>query len=159
MKGMMKRLFALSLAVAVFAGGSTVINCRAADDAVPRRAAAREQLKEKFGLTDEQLDKIKTEFGAHKETIKDITSRLHAARTNLRDTIQKSGVSEADVRAAAAKLAAVEADAAVLRSKLFGKVNSILTDQQRAKLKEVNTHMDDFLQKLLEKAGDRLNLQ
>jgi Spy/CpxP family protein refolding chaperone len=157
--GMMKRFFALTLAAGLIGGEATILNCTAADGALSRRVAIRDQAKEKLGLTDEQLNKVKSELSAEKESIKDIMQRLRTERANLRAAIQKKDAKETDVRAAAAKLAEAEADAAVLRSRLYGKVNPILTDDQRAKLKEMDAHVDDLVSKLLEKAGDRLNLQ
>jgi Spy/CpxP family protein refolding chaperone len=155
----MKQLIAFTLITGLFCGTATVATCRAADAPLSRFNAMRDQAKEKLGLTDEQLSRIKSEFAAEKDSIRDIMARLHTERAALRETIQKKDAKEAEVRAAAAKLAEVEADAAVLRSRLFGKVNPILTDEQRTKLKEMHAHVDDLVQRLLEKAGARLNGQ
>jgi Spy/CpxP family protein refolding chaperone len=155
---MMKPIFALAMASAFFASGVIVLNSNAAD-AGTRRDNFREQVKEKLGLTDDQVEDIKTTLLAEKDAIKDIMNRLHAVKSSLRDAIQKENAKEADVRAAAAKFAAVEADSAVLRSRLYGKINKTLTEEQRGKLKDLNANVDDFISKLIEKAGERLNLQ
>jgi len=150
-------LFAVAAAVALAAAP---MDLRAADAApLGRRAAFTEKVKEKLGLSDEQTQKIKSELAANKESITDVVRRMHVARADLRDVIQKPGATETEIRAAAAKIAPVEADAAVLRAKLYAKVSAILTTEQNEKLKQLNASVDQFVTTIMERAGDRLNLQ
>lgn len=149
----------VSMAAALVAGGITVVGTQAAPGAGPlaqRRAALRDRLKEKLGLTDEQAARIKTEVAGEKEAITGLLKRLHTARAELRDTIQQNGVSETAVRAASAKVAGVEADIAVERAKLHGRISPILTAEQMARVKAFQQKVDKFLDRALETIGERL---
>src|SRR5215216_5484990 len=117
--------FALTLAAAVAAGGLFTLHARPIDGAGPHQRAAgklRERVKDKLGLTDEQVTQIKAELKGEKDAIKSLLTRMHDARTALRAEIQKPDATEASVRDAAAKVAAVESDLAVERLKLHGKI-------------------------------------
>jgi Spy/CpxP family protein refolding chaperone len=81
---------------------------------------------------------------------------MHDARVALRTEIQKPDASEASVREAATKLAAVEADLAVERMKLHGKISPILTAEQREKLSEFQAGVDQFVDRLIDRAHKRL---
>ncbi len=156
---MNKHLLILSMAAALGAGGVFPSNLHAAENegTRPTRATRFDEARDKLGLSDGQLQQLKQELVAEKDSIKELLDRLKETRTGLRDAIQKADATEPQVRAAAAKLAEVEADAAVLRMKLHGRVKTILTEEQREKIKEMNASLDGFIQKAIEKAGERLN--
>ena len=122
------------MAAGLAAGGLNVPTSRGAESASARHALREhvlERVKEKLGLTDEQIEKIKAELKADKDTLKSEVTQLHQARVGLRAAIQAADATETSVRAAAAKVAAAEADFAVERFKLYGKINPILTAEQR----------------------------
>ena len=143
------------MAAAIIASGSTLL-LHAADGLAARRAAFAEKAKEKLNLTDEQLRQIKSELASQKETLADIAQRMKAAKSTLRDTIQKSDATDVEIRAASAKVAAVDADAAVLRSKLYRKISPILTSDQQATLRELNSSADELITQIISKVGGRL---
>jgi Spy/CpxP family protein refolding chaperone len=152
----------LTMAAALVAGGVTVVATHAAPAAAgtgplgQRRAALRERVKEKLGLTEDQVARIKAELAGEKDAITGLLKRLHTARADLRDTIQQTGAGETAVRAAAAKVADVEADIAVERAKLHGRISPILTADQVARMKEFQKRLDDFLDRAIETIGERL---
>ena len=149
----------MGLVLAVASCGSLALRAGAAERASGARAARGqflERAKEKLGLTDEQAAQIKTVLVGEKETLKGLVVKLHEARTGLREAIQASEATEASVRAASAKVAAVEADLAVERLKLFGKISPILTEEQRAKVKEFQSRIDDFMDGAIDRLGERL---
>src|SRR6266568_244550 len=153
---------ALTMAAAIIAGGITVSRIQAAPLAGPfaqRRAAVRSRLVEKLGLTEEQVAKIKVELRAERETLTRLLQRLHDAHEQLRSTIQQDGVTEDAVRVAAANLAAVQADIAVERAKLRGKISSILTADQLARVKAFQQKVDAFLDRAIETVGERLEAE
>ena len=118
-----------------------------------------ERAKEKLGLSDDQVSQIKAQLLAEKDNLKDVISKLHDARVSLREAIQAPDATEASVRAASAKMAAVESDLAVERLKLFGKISPILTEDQRDKVKEFQTKIDDYLDGAISHIGERLAAQ
>jgi Spy/CpxP family protein refolding chaperone len=142
-----KWLGAMMAATVVLAGLTVALKVRAEGAAVRRGMGGQflSKAKEKLGLTDEQITKIKAELLAEKETLKPLVSSLYDTKIGLREAIQKKGASESEIRAASAKVAAVEADLAVERAKLFGKLSSILTADQLAKIDEFQEKMDDFV--------------
>jgi Spy/CpxP family protein refolding chaperone len=156
---MTKHLLVFSMAAALGVCGVFHSNLRAAenDGGRPTRGAKVDEVRDKLGLSDGQMQQLKQELVAEKDAIKEMLERLKQTRTDLRDVIQKADATEPLVRAAAAKVAEVEADAAVLRMKLHGRVKTILTEEQREKVKEMNASLDGFIQKAIEKAGERLN--
>jgi len=149
----------VTVAAALAAGGLFTLNSRAANHAAsPGRARGHllERAKEKLGLSDEQVAQIKGIFKADKDGLTSLMTRLHEARAGLRSAIQAADATEASVRAASTKVAAVEADLAVERLTLFGKISPILTAEQRGKLGELQARMDDFVDGLINRVGERL---
>jgi Spy/CpxP family protein refolding chaperone len=153
--------FGLILAAILGVGGLPLLNAHAANDPAPQdRGALRgrflERAKQKLGVTDDQGTQIKAVLKTDKDILTRLLSRLHEARGGLRAAIQAPDASEASVRAASAKVASVEADLAVERMKLFGKLSPILTAEQREKLKEFQSRMDDFVDSAIGRLGERL---
>lgn len=146
----------LTLAAAVLAGGMVFNTQAAVDGPAPRRAALKERAKEKLGITDEQVAKIKAALAPEKETLTATMKRLHSARADLRETIQQPDASEKSIRDAAAKVATVEAEAAVLRARLYKNITAVLTAEQVAKLKEMQSHAGKFVERIIDRVGGRL---
>jgi Spy/CpxP family protein refolding chaperone len=152
--------FEITVAVTLLVGGLTLLNAHAAERSLAQPAGQGRLLaraKEKLGLTDEQVAQIKTELGAEKETLKGLLARLHEARIGLREAIHSAGATDASVREAAAKVGAVQSDLAVERLKLYRRISPILTDDQREKVKEFETHIDEFVDRAIDRIGTRLN--
>src|ERR1043166_409033 len=152
----------MTMAAGLAAGGLNVPISRGAESA-PARQAVRERVlervKEKLGMTDEQIEKIKAELKADKDTLKSQVSQLHQTRVGLRAAIQAADATETSVRAASAKVAAAEAGFAVERFKLYGKINPILTADQREKVKEYQEKIDDFIDGIINRVGEHLAAQ
>lgn len=152
----MNKLLGIAMAAAVSAGGLGIESARAADNSErPARARILERVKEKLDLTDDQVAQIKANLGQEKETIKNLILKMHEARVGVREAIRASNATEASVRAAAAKIGAVQADLAVERFKLFGRINPILTDEQRQKVKEMESRIDEWVESAVNRIGER----
>jgi len=152
--------FALTLAAGIATGGLLTLSARAAESAPAhglRNGALRERLKQKLGLTDDQVAQIKEQLKSEKDTLKPLLTRMHDARVALREEISKPDATEASVRAAVAKVSSVEADLAVERLKLRGKISPILTAEQREKLAELRKNLDKLGGHLIERARKRLD--
>jgi len=153
------RWLVITLAAGVLAaGGLFTMEASAAEKPSLQRGVKSQFLqraKEKLGLTDDQVAKIKTELKAEKDTLSDLLSRLHEARVGLREAIQTADANETSVRASSAKVAAVEADLAVERLKLYGRISPILTTEQREKIMEFQTRLDDFVDNMVNHLGER----
>jgi Spy/CpxP family protein refolding chaperone len=155
------KLLGLLLAAVLGACGLWMLNANAANDFGSQgepalRGHLLQRAKQKLGLTESQTAQIKAVLKADKDVITGLLSSLHAARGELRAAIESPGASEPSVRAASAKVAQVEADLAVERMKLFGKMGPILTGEQRAKLSDLQARVDDFVDGVIGRIGERL---
>jgi Spy/CpxP family protein refolding chaperone len=150
--------FILTAAAALAAGGLTRVTAEPAERQRPLRQAHAgflERAKERLGLTDEQVSQIKAALSGERETLRAIITRLHDARLEAREAIHSSDATESSVREAAAKIGAVQSDLAVERLKLYRRISPILTEQQREKLKEFETQVDDFVDSTISGLGAR----
>jgi len=146
----------LAVATALNIFGLMTTPSLAADASAPAHGRFFQRIAERLNLTDDQKAQIKTILRSERGTLKPLVSSLHTARENLRAAIQASDANETTVRAAAAKVAAVEADLAVERMKIFGKIAPILTDEQRQQLSEFEQSADNFVDRAIAQANDRL---
>lgn len=148
--------FSIALAAAVFAGGYLPQTSIARDAASHRPLFRGLLIESALGLTDQQTTQIRAILKAEKDTLTHLLTRLHEARIGLRQAIRAPGATEASVRAASAKVAAVASDLAVERFKLHGKINPILTDEQRSKIAAWEQRLDDFIDNVINRVGQRL---
>jgi len=98
-------------------------------------------LGREINLTDAQKDQVKAIADAHKDEWKAIVDRERTAREALNAAIIADTVNDTLVRQKSAEVAAVEADAAVARAHVHAEVVQILTADQKAQLKDLQTRM------------------
>jgi protein CpxP len=94
-------------------------------------------------LTDAQRDQIKSIADAHKDEWKALADRARTAHGALDDAITADSIDEATIRQKSADVAAVDADMAVARAHAHAEVFQILTSDQKAQLKKMQTEMKD----------------
>ena len=146
-----------ALAVALGVGGFAVNRAFAAENSAPEmRGKIFQRIAQRLELTDGQKSEIKKVLSGEKENLKPLLTALHEARTNLRDAIRAKDANESAVRAASAKVAGAEADLAVERMKIFAKIAPVLTEEQRAKISEMESRMDDFAETVIARVGNGL---
>ena len=147
----------VTMAAALILGGVT--DTQAAGSA-HRPGAFRghfiERARERLGLTDEQVTQIRAVLKSEKDSLTTLLERLHDARIGLREAIRAQNATEASVRAASARVAAVQADLAVERLRIFARISPILTDEQRARLAEIEQRMDGLVDTAIGRACERL---
>ncbi|MGO8675283.1 MAG: Spy/CpxP family protein refolding chaperone [Limisphaerales bacterium] len=156
-----RELFAIGAAVLI-AAASSPAPAQTADAPAsrpPAWALIFERIRESLALTDDQVAQIKAQVQPEREALKDMIARLREAKVQLRRSIHSSDANEAAIRTAAAKVAEVEADLAVERHKLYGKINPILTAEQRAKIVEFQDRLDDVLDTAINPLSRRLGDQ
>lgn len=146
----------LTVATALNIVGLMTTPALAADANAPAHGRFFQRIAQRLNLTDDQKAQIKTILRSEKDTLKPLLGQLHAARENLRAAIRASNANETTVRAAAARVAAGEADLAVERMKIYGKIAPILTDEQRQQISDVEQNADDFTDRAIARASDRL---
>lgn len=145
--------------LAACVGGLMLYNAPAQDnDSSTGQGGGRlaQRAREKLGLTDEQLLQIKDVLKSEKTNITSLLSRMRDRRADLRAAIRAAGANETTVRAASAKVAAVEADVAVERMKLFQQISPILTEDQRAKVAALQSNLDSFIDRAIQRIDDPL---
>jgi Spy/CpxP family protein refolding chaperone len=125
----------------------------------PAWAQMFESIRERLGLTDDQLAQIKAQLQPQRESLKDLILKLHEAKGALRRCIHSSDATEAALRSAAAKVGEVEADLAVERHKLYGKINAILTAEQREQITEFQEKLDELLDTAIDQLSRRVGGQ
>jgi Spy/CpxP family protein refolding chaperone len=146
-------------ALAICIGGLIIFNAQAQNNSpVTGIGGGRlaERVKEKLGLTDEQLGQIKDVLKPEKSGIISLLTRLRDARAALRDAIRSTDANETSVRAASARVATVEADVAVERMKIFKQISPILTDDQRTKLAALQSKLDGFIDQAINRIDIKL---
>lgn len=94
------------------------------------------KLKEELGLSDSQVEQLEALKGEIKEQMKTSREAVKAKREALQEAI-KAGAEESAVRAAADELGKALGDQAVLRVSTKAKIDGILTEDQKSKLKEL----------------------
>ncbi len=95
----------------------------------------------RIGLTDAQKDQIKAIADTHKDDWKTLADRSRAAHMAVDAAISADTIDEASIRQKSAEAAAVEADIAVARAHARAEVWQILTADQKAQLKTMQTEM------------------
>jgi protein CpxP len=95
----------------------------------------------RLGLTDAQKDQVKTIAELHKDEWKTLADRARTAHEALNDAVTADGFDEAFIRSRSAEVAAVDADMAVARAHAHAEVFQILTADQRAQVKTMQTEM------------------
>jgi periplasmic protein CpxP/Spy len=101
------------------------------------------RLGRQLQLTDSQRDQLRAIADSHRDEWKALGDRARTARQALRAAVTSETIDETLIRAKSADVAAVEADIAVARAHAHAEVLQILTADQKAKLKELQTQMQN----------------
>ncbi|HXP60120.1 MAG TPA: Spy/CpxP family protein refolding chaperone [Dongiaceae bacterium] len=152
--------FAIGAAAVISAAASSPTLAQSGDgQRPPAWAQMFERIRERLGLTDDQVAQIKAQLQPEPEPLKDLLLRLHEAKGALRRSIHSSDATEAAIRSVAAKVGEVEADLAIERHKLYGKVSAILTAEQREQITEFQEKLDDLLDTAIERLSQRVGVK
>jgi periplasmic protein CpxP/Spy len=100
-------------------------------------------LARQIQLTDSQRDQIKAIADSHRDEWKALADRARAVHDALMTAAAADTVDETLIRAKSADVAAVEAEMAVAGARAYAEVAQILTPEQKAKLKELRTQMQN----------------
>jgi periplasmic protein CpxP/Spy len=103
------------------------------------------RLGRELQLTQSQRDQVRAIADSHRDEWKALADRLRTAHGALDAAMTADTIDETLIRAKSADLAAVEADMAVARAHAHAEVAQILTAEQKAKLKELQTQMKDHM--------------
>jgi Spy/CpxP family protein refolding chaperone len=96
-----------------------------------------ERMANKLDLTDDQSARIGAILEESRQQMGDLHDKMQGNREQMRGLMQQSPLNEAAIRTVADTQGDVKADMIVLRAQQHAKINSILTDDQRAQLKEM----------------------
>jgi Spy/CpxP family protein refolding chaperone len=103
-------------------------------------------LGRELGITDAQKDQIKNIAATHRDEWRALGDRARAAHQALQQAVTADTVDEALIRQRSAEVATVDADVAVARAHAHAEVFQILTAEQKAKARELGTHMRERLE-------------
>jgi Spy/CpxP family protein refolding chaperone len=95
----------------------------------------------RLNLSDAQRDQVKGMVDSHRDEHQAIAERARAAHDALQVAVTADQFDEGTIRARSAEVASVDADIAVAQARLRNEVLQILTADQRAQLKKIETEM------------------
>ena len=98
-------------------------------------------LGRRLGLTDAQRDQIKNIVSSHRDEWKALAGRVGAAHRALHEAVSSDVLDETLIRQRSADVAAVDADVAVARAHAHAEVLQLLTADQQAQLKTMQSEM------------------
>ena len=154
------KLLIIATAAVLSVGGILVFNARAERRVQQWEAGLgakiAQRVKEKLNLSEDQIAQIKDVLKSERDSVAELLKQLHAAHKELRATIRNPDSDDNAIRGAASKFAAVQADLAIERAKLFRKINPILTEEQRKQVSQFHDKVDDFLDNVINRIGERL---
>ena len=107
-----------------------------------------QMLASQLGLTDAQKDQIKAIAQSHQDEWKTYADNVRTARQGLTAAITSGTFDEALIRDKSAALGQAEADLAVASARAFAEILPILTPDQQAQLKSLQTEMQQRGQQL-----------
>jgi Spy/CpxP family protein refolding chaperone len=96
-------------------------------------------IADRIGLSDAQKAQLKAIASAHQDEFKALAARAGSARSALMQSILADPVSDAAVQQASAGVAAVESDMAVASAHVRAEMFQVLTDDQKASVKQLLT--------------------
>lgn len=95
-------------------------------------------LADELDLSDEQIEQIRGILEKyHEGELGETMESLRQARDDLRDVVHDPAASEDQVREAVAPIATLEEKAALLQHQVSLEIDAVLTEEQRAKAKEL----------------------
>ncbi len=100
-------------------------------------------LARELNITDAQKDQIKNIAESHREEWKALADRGRTAHEALRQSVTAETVDEGLIRQRSAEVAAVEADMAVARARVHAEVFQILTPEQKAQAKTLQSQAQE----------------
>jgi len=96
-----------------------------------------DRMAEKLNLSNDQRTQVESIMNESKDQLTEFREKMQENRKQLRTLTQTAPLNEASVRKIADAQGDLKADMIVLRVQQRAKINSILTEDQRAKLKEM----------------------
>jgi periplasmic protein CpxP/Spy len=94
-----------------------------------------------LNLSDAQKERFKSIEASHRNDMKALGDRAMAARGALEAAVTSDTFDEATIRSRTSDVAAVEADMAVARARIRAEVLQVLTPEQQAQLKQMQTQI------------------
>jgi Spy/CpxP family protein refolding chaperone len=99
-----------------------------------------DRMAERLGLTTVQRDKVRAIVDKSRPQSRALRDKLSESRKQLRTLIQQGTAKESEIRKLADNQGKLIADKIVLRSKMQGEINAVLTPEQREKLQQHFEH-------------------
>ena len=96
-----------------------------------------DRMAKQFNLTDDQRTQIEAIVEASKPQMIELGDKMKANGEQLRELTQQSPLNEAEVRRVADAQGDLKTEMIVLRAQQRAKIDAVLTDEQRAQLKEM----------------------
>jgi protein CpxP len=98
-------------------------------------------MAQRLNLSDAQKDRLKSIKASHQADRKALDAQALAAHQALEAAVAADTFDETTIRSRASDVAAVEGDLAVTRARIRAEVLQVLTPEQQAQLKRIQTQM------------------
>jgi Spy/CpxP family protein refolding chaperone len=95
----------------------------------------------RIGLTDAQRDQVTSIVDSHRDEWKALADRARTTHEALNEAITADTMDEGLIRQRAGEMGTVEADVAVARARAKAEVFQILTDEQKTRVKAMQTQI------------------
>ena len=125
-----------ALALVALLGGTTIAYAQTVpgQDAPAPRAHGMDRMKQRLGLSDDQVTAIRAAFERHRDEQKQAWKALHTAQAELRQLALNGG----DVSAKTAEVQQLLGQTVALRVKVLQEIGPVLTPEQRAKFAQAS---------------------
>lgn len=106
------------------------------------RRGSGKMMKE-LGLSDEQKEQMKAIGKKNHESIKNLMKKMQEARKKMQEASRNENIDEAAIRAISKEVADTMTDITIAKSKMHKEMQAIMTDEQKAKAKELRAKMKE----------------
>lgn len=110
-------------------------------DTKGKKRGGRGNMMKELGLSDEQKEQMKAIGKKNQESMKNLMTKMHESRKKMRDASMNENVDEAAIRALSKEVADTIAELTIQKSKMHKEMQAIMTDEQKAKAKELRAKM------------------
>jgi len=105
----------------------------------------------RLSLDREQIQTIREIVRSHHSELSPLVRQMADARKAMRDAIRRQPADETAVRATAQKVGEVETELAVARSRVASDVAAVLTDDQKARIKNIGDKIHERVKTVLDR--------
>ena len=125
-------------------------------DALASPLGRLRMIAQQLGLTDPQKAQIKSVIQSHRDEWKALADRALTARKSLNEAVSAEAIDENVIRQRSADVAAARADIAVAHAHARAEILQVLTPEQQAQVKSLQSKMESRFEERRQRLQNRL---